>query len=108
VAQPGPSEYDRDMELVFVAIVGLVLIAMISSGVTAGGRGLQRKFQSLGTLKGRTEAEIVAVVGPPTSRGALPNGKRLLQWQRPGYHVALGFEANGVCYGVTHEFVHRR
>jgi hypothetical protein len=28
----------------------------------------------------------------------------LLQWQATGYHIALQFDANGICVGVTHEF----
>jgi hypothetical protein len=68
------------------------------------GKGLQGKFVKLGTLKGRTQSEIVASVGKPNSISAAAGGKRLVQWITPGYHIALLFDADGVCEGVTHEF----
>src|SRR5450759_2873296 len=53
------------------------------------GKGLQGKFVKLGTLKGRTQSEIVASVGKPNSISAAAGGKRLVQWITPGYHIAL-------------------
>ena len=57
----------------------------------------------MGTLKGRTKDEILAEVGPPNSFSSVGEGKELLQWQQPGYHIALLF-TNGICDGVSHEY----
>jgi hypothetical protein len=58
----------------------------------------------LATLK--TVDEIVAGVGPPTSRSSMANGEWLLQWQATGYHMALLFNAEGRAVKITHESVH--
>jgi hypothetical protein len=69
--------------------------------------GMARRFSAMGTLAGRTRAEIEAVVGPPQSFSSLGPGQQLLQWQHidagGGYHIALVFDDHGVCGGVTHE-----
>jgi len=85
---------------------GLVIYAVIRALVRAPGASLQQKFVKLGTLKGRPEADIVAAVGPPQSRGVAAGGY-LLQWMATGYHIALRFDAQGICQGVTHEFKSR-
>ena len=69
--------------------------------------GLAHRFSAMGTLAGRTRAEIESVVGPPQSWSGVGPGQQLLQWQHidaeSGYHIALVFDDNGVCGGVTHE-----
>lgn len=89
--------------LILPLILGLVLYSIIRTSVRSKGRALQRKFVGLGTLKGRSEVEIVRVVGPPNARSAIANGY-LLQWLQPGYHISLIFGADGVCQGVRHQF----
>ncbi|HYO44269.1 MAG TPA: hypothetical protein VES19_13820, partial [Candidatus Limnocylindrales bacterium] len=64
---------------------------------------LRKQFVALGSLKGRTRREIVKAVGEPATETALPDGRMLLQWRTTGYHIALVFEPNGRCFGVTHE-----
>ncbi len=90
----------------------LALIALVAAGVVAimvpyvfraPGRALRRRFVALGTLKGRTRREIVKAVGEPSIETPLPDGRTLLQWRATGYHIALVFEQNGRCFGVTHE-----
>jgi hypothetical protein len=41
---------------------------------------LQKKFQALGTLKGKSKAEIVAAVGPPKGIHGIGDGKVNLLW----------------------------
>lgn len=98
------------MEFVWIMIgtfvVGGIIFAFQQQAVTAPGRDMAQRFAALGTLSGRTEAEIVAAVGQPSSRSAMPEGKTLLQWQPTGYHIALLFK-DGVCEGVTHEYLHQ-
>jgi len=82
---------------------GLFLYALIHAGVRQPGSELRQKFVQAGNLQGKTLQEITALVGPPKSRSALPGGKVLHQWMATGYHIALRFDPNGVCEGVTHE-----
>ena len=46
---------------------------------------------------------IEQAVGPASQETALPDGRTLLQWRATGYHIAIVFEPNGRCIGVTHE-----
>lgn len=92
------------MEFLLVSIIGgLILYAVISMMVKAPGSSLQSKFVGLGTLKGKSKAEIISVVGPPNSISAAANGRTLSQWLATGYHIALLFDGE-TCEGVTHEF----
>ena len=86
------------------AALGLLTGAASKWSVLRSGRALQRKFQQVGPLKGRSSAEIISLVGQPQAKSAIPGGGSLLQWMATGYHIALGFDAGGVCTGVTHEF----
>ena len=70
--------------------------------VTASGRVLKYKFEQLGIIQGKTLAEITAVVGLPNSISAISEGKILRQWQATGYHIALLFDSNDICEGITH------
>lgn len=63
---------------------------------------LKAKFARLGNFAGKTEAEMVASVGPPKSRSAQSTGF-LLQWMESGYHIAVLFDAQGKALKVTHE-----
>jgi len=93
-----------DILLIVGPIVGgLILYVIIAALVRTPGKALQGKFVRLGTLKGRTRAEIVATVGPPSAVSGAANGGQLLQWMATGYHIALLFDAQGVCKGVSHE-----
>jgi hypothetical protein len=67
------------------------------------GKALASKFDSLGTLKGKTKEEIMRVAGTPTSVSAMANGQ-LLQWLKAGYHISLLFDGSGICQGVSHEY----
>jgi hypothetical protein len=90
----------------------VALLALLVAGTAAvlvpylfksPGRALRKRFVALGTLKGRTRREMVKAVGEPASVTVLPDGRTLLQWRATGYHIALVFEQNGRCFGVTHE-----
>lgn len=76
--------------------------AFISAQVTAPGRALRVQFIALGTLTGMTRDDIVAKTGPPNSISAMPDGS-LCQWMRPGYHMAIRFDANDIFAGISHE-----
>lgn len=91
------------MEFILIMAGGFVVYIIIQALVKAGGRSLNAKFVALGILKGRTKAEIVAAVGPPSSISQTVDGQ-LLQWIETGYHIALRFDRDEICLGVTHEF----
>lgn len=90
------------MEIALAVIVSVVLFGVTSALFRESGNPLQQKFESLGQLPGKTREEIIAVVGPPNSMSAAGDGKTLLQWMTPDYHVALLFEGEA-CLDVTHE-----
>ena len=83
-------------------IGGLILYAIISAGVRAPGRSLGNKFASLGNVQGKSYREIVAICGAPTSVSTVEGGK-LCQWMATGYHIALLFDADDKCLGISHE-----
>ena len=68
----------------------------------SGGRALALGFIDLGNMTGKTADEIIAAVGAPSARSAVAGGM-LLQWQAPGYHMALSFDADGTFRKITHE-----
>ena len=91
-------------QLVLLALVVAMLTAtVVPFFLRAPGRALRKRFIALGTLKGKTRKEIVKAAGQPSSETVLPDGRTLLQWRATGYHIALLFEKNGRCFGVTHE-----
>ncbi|MEI7744747.1 MAG: hypothetical protein WCK58_13480 [Chloroflexota bacterium] len=95
------------MEALGLPVVLLIIAALVTIIVPfiykSPGRALRKRFVILGSLKGRTRKEIVKVVGEPSQVTELPDGRTLLQWRATGYHIALVFEKNGRCFGVTHE-----
>jgi hypothetical protein len=93
-----------DASAVVALLVGAALIAIVVPYVfRAPGRALRKQFVALGSLKGRTRREIEKAVGPAAQETELPDGRILLQWRTTGYHIALVFEKDGRCFGVTHE-----
>jgi hypothetical protein len=95
-------------QLAFIALVVAMLLTLIVPwAFRAPGRALRKRFVSLGSLKGRTRKEIEKAVGPPNQETLLPDGRTLLQWRATGYHIAVVFEKNGRCFGVTHEYGRR-
>lgn len=85
------------------SILGLIGYAIMAAVVKAPGVDLQQKFSSLGVVKGKTYAEIVNVVGTPSAQSAMGNGIRLYQWQATGYHIALLFDSDDICLGISSE-----
>jgi hypothetical protein len=88
-------------------VVAVVLTLLVPWAFRAPGRAMRKRFISLGSLKGKTRKEIVKVVGAPSQETPLPDGRTLLQWRATGYHIALVFEKNDRCFGVTHEYGRR-
>ena len=101
-----------------IAIAIVILIGLVSwfanlfrdkpqpRDIFAHARRLQSDFISLGPMTGKTADEIIAVVGPPTSRSFMANNYVLLQWQETGYHMACLFDAKGRFVKITSEYAH--
>lgn len=90
------------------SVLGLIGYLFMKAFVKAPGRVLQQKFRSLtkdtkGVVAGKTYKEIVKVCGKPSSVATVSDGKVLRQWMATGYHVALLFDANDVCIGISSE-----
>ena len=90
------------------SILGLIGYLIMSSAVRAPGAMLQNKFKNLtkdtnGVIAGKTYDEIVAACGAPSSVSPTADGGKLCQWMATGYHLALLFDENNVCVGVSHE-----
>ena len=88
---------------VLPAIGGIILYFIIHAVVRVPGTTLQTKFQSLGTLKGKTLQQIVSVCGQPNSVSATADGGKIRQWMAAGYHIVLIFDANDICLGISSE-----
>ena len=94
-----------ELYLVVFLVISVIFMIMTAAGTataTAPGRALQEKFLALGQMPGKSKDEIIAAVGKPNSISATPEGM-LLQWQAPGYHIAIRFK-DDIFDGVMHEF----
>ncbi|MGN0688121.1 MAG: hypothetical protein ACI4KA_08455 [Oscillospiraceae bacterium] len=88
---------------VLPAVGGIIWWLITSAAVKAPGAMLQEKFKNLGVLKGKTLQEIEAACGKPSAISSVANGQILRQWQATGYHIALLFDENDICLGVSSE-----
>ncbi len=88
---------------VLPVVGGLLWFIITKMVVKAPGTLLATKFAKLGTLKGRSYNEIVAACGAPASVSPMGDGQKLCQWMATSYHIALLFDENNICLGVTHE-----
>lgn len=99
------------MEFLYIIgpiIGGIILYLIIHVAVKAPGTLLQTKFSMLtkdtnGVIAGKTLEEIVKACGQPSAVSAMGDGKTLRQWQSTGYHIALLFDENDVCLGISNE-----
>lgn len=89
-------------------IISSVLFIMGVSMIIRGkGSAIQARMRSLGTLKGRTFEQILRVAGAPNSISATTDASgnkiTIRQWIAPSYHIALLFDENDICLGVSSE-----
>lgn len=90
------------------SVLGIIGYLIMTVVVRAPGTLLQGKFANLtkatnGVIAGKTYDEIVAACGAPSSVSPTGDGGKLCQWMATGYHIALVFDENNVCTGVSHE-----
>lgn len=88
-------------------VIGIFMYILIAGCVRIPGAILAQKFANIGTLAGLSANEIIAKVGNPTSTSSTVdadgNAVIIRQWLKTGYHIALMFDTNDICLGVTHE-----
>lgn len=90
-----------DMLLSFIG--ALFSCKVTEQVVKIPGGMLQGKFAKLGNLKGKSYSEIQRECGKESAISHMPDGKKLIQWQATGYHIALIFDENYICEGITDE-----
>ena len=93
---------------VLPVIGGLLWWVLSSALVKAPGNLLQQNFAKLtkdtnGVIAGKTLSEVINACGDPSAVSAMGNGQTLYQWQATGYHIALLFDENDICIGISSE-----
>lgn len=91
------------MEFILPILGGIILYGIMVSVAKLPGKGLSQRFVELGQLTGKSFKEITDQVGAPNSVSALGDGKTVKQWIASGYHIALIFDQNDICLGVSSE-----
>ena len=65
---------------------------------------LRKRFDGLGTTKGKAYTDIVAAVGAsPQTAQREANGQVLRTWQEKEYSISLLFDGCDICLGVMDE-----
>ncbi len=73
----------------------------------AKGIKLEKKFDSIGSMKGMKKQEVISKVGePPYSTTDIFSGQ-LLQWHEVGFNIAIFFHAHGTFSSITHKEINR-
>lgn len=87
---------------VLTTIGGIVLYIIIHLIVQAPGAALHKQFEKLGNLQGKSLDEIIAACGKPQSISPVEGGT-LYQWISSGCHMALLFDEDNKCLGITQD-----
>ena len=93
---------------VLPAVGGILWWIISSAMVKAPGQALANKIAKVqqengGQIAGVPYSKIVAVCGTPSAVSAMGDGTTLKQWQATSYHIALLFDENDICIGVSSE-----
>lgn len=86
--------------LLALAIIFATLATAWAGAVRS--KSLRAKFEALGRIPGRPQAEILRHVGEPHRRYKLADGREVLEWSRINFRVALSF-TGGICDGVEYD-----
>src|SRR5829696_6498691 len=101
---PAPIEYrEVTMAKLLLLTCGVLVLSGFGLGIAIGWwiligraerqtRQIKRKFASLGRIKGKTLAEIEAVLGSPSSWSSLGNNRFCYSWSTKKYHTTLIFK----------------
>ena len=91
-------------------IIGLIIASLISYVISgASANNMLDNFKSLGTLTGKSQHEILGVVGKPIHISTMDDGSYLYQWMSDSqslggsnYHISLIFK-DGLCTQIASE-----
>ena len=94
--------------MIGTSVAGFILHLLTTAAVKAPGDLLQTRFAKLtestnGVIAGKTYDEVVNACGAPASVSPMGDGTKLCQWMATSYHIALIFDENNICKGVSHE-----
>ena len=90
-------------------VVGGIIWWLVSNAmVKAPGQVLASKIAKVqqengGKIAGVPYSKIVAACGAPSAVSAMGDGTTLKQWQATSYHIALLFDEDDICIGVSSE-----
>jgi len=77
---------------------------ILDGGPKQEARNLQNKFAGMGDLRGKTRAQIEAVVGKPQSWAAIAGTKSSATWNAKSHRYLITLQFDGdICEGVTSE-----
>lgn len=84
-------------------VIGVLFIVMFILQFidSFSGVRLQKRFVKLGNLKGLHYDYIVDKVGKPNAISNIQNSQIVAQWIANGYHIALIFDKNDICLGIS-------
>lgn len=93
---------------VLPGVVGILWWIISSATVKAPGQALASKIAKVqqengGQIAGVPYSKIVEACGTPSAVSAMGDGRTLKQWQAVSYHIALLFDENDICIGVSSE-----
>ena len=93
---------------VLPAVGGIVWWLISSAMVKAPGQVLASKIAKVqqengGKIAGVPYSKIVATCGAPSAVSAVGDGTTLKQWQATSYSIALLFDKDDICIGVSSE-----
>ena len=97
------------ISLIALLVVVVILVAIGLIKTVAKGRGpvLKVNFRKLGTLRGKTLADVMHGCGAPgkteIAKDKAGNQVKICTWSMETYSITLVFDHNDVCLGVSSE-----
>jgi hypothetical protein len=98
------------MEFQFAYIIGIVAIGAFLIRIFLSilqpsnpGGALNKKFVALGSLTGKTKAEIVARVGQISAQTVNPDNSFTCTWAAGNYAITVQFDTNQRAQKIIHE-----
>jgi len=85
-------------------IVGIIVVGFGGAVNAIMSQNLQKKFISLGNMMGKTDRDIIAVVGKPDSIINVGGVGLVYLWISDNYQVSLSFQ-DGKCTGIVQETI---
>lgn len=91
------------MTIIWIILLILVICFIAKYIYDGSSKGLKKKVQKLGNVKGMSLDEITYQLGTPDSTVRISGNKIVKRWSSRGYEVALTFNHKNICTGVVEE-----